>query len=116
VLRYPAIFLFAFFLAIGPGAAEQAHLRQVNRFWAAHRGTIESENKTPSRRVPVRAPAHDPSTCIVCMALHAAIGESPAHPIELANLPRSGKVAFERFPFFVVRANIRETTRGPPSV
>jgi hypothetical protein len=116
VLKYPALFFFSLFLALGPGAVEQAHLRQANQFWAEHRAGALGQGKTPLRQVPSRGPVHDPSTCIVCMTLHAAIGSIGVHPVDVSVLLPGGTLLPKAVSASGVRLIIAENSRGPPVV
>ncbi len=70
VFRAPIIFLLSTFLSIGPNFFERLHIAEVNRA-LARIPVPKVATRSPLKRMPVRPPVHDPSTCVICALIHA---------------------------------------------
>jgi hypothetical protein len=114
VFRYPAIFLLNVFLVIGPGFFDRLHVAQVN--WAlAHLPTPKIATHSPLTRLPVRPPVHDPSTCAICIALHAPMAMQIWSAPSVAPVARVGFVCDDSRLAFVPIGISVEHCRGPPA-
>jgi hypothetical protein len=114
VFRYPAIFLLNVFLVLGPGVFERQHLAEANRA-LLHLPAPKVATNSPLKRLPVRPPVHDPSTCAICIALHAPMAAQIWSAPSLAPVARAGFVCDDsRLPFVPIRISA-EHCRGPPA-
>lgn len=118
VFRYPGILLVGLFLVAGPTPFERIHLAEVSRFWA-QRAALEAKTLaggTPLQRMPAKAPVHDPSTCPICIALHAAVTVQHTRPRVLTPLVRLGYCSGELVRQCEIRLASPLQCRGPPLV
>jgi len=114
VFRYPAIFLLNLFLVIGPNFFDRLHQAEANRA-LAHLPAPKLASNSPLKRLPVRPPVHDPSTCAICIALHAPMATQVWSAPSLAPIARMGYVCDDsRLAFVPVRISA-EQCRGPPA-
>jgi hypothetical protein len=116
LLRYPAIFLLGVFFSFGPGPFERIHLAAVNRSWLLARQAMDrgERSKSPLKRLPVRPPQHDPSTCIICAMLHAPLTVQVIPPVSLAPMARLGYLQAESPEKVHFNFTTCENCRGPP--
>jgi hypothetical protein len=114
VFRYPAIFLLNVFLVLGPGFFQRQHLAEANRA-LAHLPALKVASSSPLKRLPVRPPVHDPSTCAICIALHAPIATQIWSAPSLGPIARIGFVCDDSRPAFVPIRISAEQCRGPPA-
>jgi hypothetical protein len=115
VFRYPAIFLIATFLSIGPNYFQRVHQTEVDQALAKI-ATPRAVGNAPLKRVPVRPPVHDPASCPVCIALHAPIDGHLAPAPSLQPIDRIGSVAQYLPAAFTPIHVAAEQCRGPPAV
>jgi hypothetical protein len=116
VLRYPAIFLIGVFFTLGPAPFERLHLAEANQSWSRAEAAMIAGSHSPLKRLPVRPPVHDPSTCVICAILHAPVAMQQVPPIALGPTARLGSLPIEspnEFHFIYIAA---EQCRGPPAV
>jgi hypothetical protein len=115
VFRYPAIFLLNVFLVLGPGFFERLHLAEANRA-LPHLPAPKVQSNSPLKRLPVRPPVHDPSTCAICIALHGPMATQVCSAPPLGPVARIGFVCDDSPQAFVPIRISAEQCRGPPAV
>ena len=116
MLRYPAIFLVGVFFTLGPAPFERLHIAEANRSWHLPAQVADSTSASPLKRLPVRPPVHDASTCIICAMLHAPMTAQQAPPVSLALMARVGYLPVESSHQFHFIFASCEHCRGPPAV
>jgi hypothetical protein len=116
VLRYPAIFLVGLFFAMGPAPFERLHVAAANRSLARMKLVTERGSHSGSKPLPVRPPIHDPSTCVICAALHAPLTAQYLPPVSLGPIALVGYLRVEASSNYVPVSMTAEQCRGPPSV
>jgi hypothetical protein len=116
--RFLLALLVSTTLAMGPGPLQKLHESTIDHFWQQHAAllaSVEGHPRTPPDRLPGR-PAHDPSKCNFCIALHAPLlvelaATSVTRPGAcFGNLPLCASPQY--FSGFVTSSNCR----GPPVV
>jgi hypothetical protein len=116
VFRYPAIFLIGVFFTLGPAPFERLHLAEANRSWARCKPVTAGGSDSRAKRLPVRPPLHDPSTCVICAMLHAPLTAQHVPPIVLGPTARLGYLSVEFPSQYSPICIAAEQCRGPPSV
>ncbi|MGD0464167.1 MAG: hypothetical protein ABSB74_16925 [Tepidisphaeraceae bacterium] len=114
MLRYPVIFLIGIFLTLGPAPFERLHLAEANRSWARVK-PVTAGGSHPAKRLPVRPPVHDPSTCAICVMLHAPLTAQHSPPMPLGPTARLGYSPVESPLQYSPICTAAEQCRGPPS-
>jgi len=115
VLRYSAIFLIGIFFTLGPAPFERLHLADANRSWARIKLATTGGSDSRTKRLPVRPPAHDPSTCVICAMLHAPLASQQSPPTPLGPTARLGYLSVDLPSQYLPRCIAAEQCRGPPS-
>jgi hypothetical protein len=103
MFRTPAIFLLATFLSLGSTFFERIHLGEVNRAIASIPAP-KIASHSPLKRVPVKPPIHDPSTCVICLTLHASV---TAQAWSIPSLDPAARIGF-------VAPELRTTVQSHP--
>jgi hypothetical protein len=113
VFRYPALFLLTLFFLIGTGPFDRAHAAEVQRELDAIPAPRLPAN-SPLRKLPQRYPLHNPATCSICIAIHAAttIDTSPALTISMFAM--TGRISIDPPSSPTPTTLIAEQSRAPP--
>jgi hypothetical protein len=114
VFRHPATFLIAIVLSIGPSYFQRVHESQVNQSLAKI-APPKVAGHTPLKRLPVRAPVHDPASCPICVALHAPILGQFAVAPSMQPVDCIGSVPLSLPESFHSIAIAADHCRGPPA-
>jgi hypothetical protein len=115
VLRYPAIFLVGLFFALGPAPFERAHLNAANRSVARIKLVARRGAHSGSKPLPVRPPIHNPSTCVICAALHSPVIAHYLPPTEVGPTAFVGYLSFGVSWNYAPVSIAAEQCRGPPT-
>ena len=114
MFRYPVIFLISTCLSIGSNFFERIHMAEVNQALAQIAAPKLAAN-SPLKRLPDKAPVHDPATCPICIALHAPVAAQLASVPSLQPIDRVGQIApYLPTAFDPVKISA-EQCRGPPA-
>jgi hypothetical protein len=115
VFRKPALFLIGLFFTLGPTPFERLHLAEANQSWARIKLAMPGRPDAASKRLPVRPPVHDPSTCVICAVLHAPLTAQHLPPIILGPAARLGYLSVESPSEYSPLSIAAEQCRGPPN-
>jgi hypothetical protein len=113
MFRGPIVFLLSTFLSLGPSFFNRLHAEEVNRA-LARIPVPHVLTHSPLKRMPVRQPVHDPSTCAICLLIHASVTVQTCAMPSLGPIALLGRVPGENS---LVISPIRvapQQCRGPP--
>jgi hypothetical protein len=115
VFRYPALALIGIFLATGPAPFQQAHVAAANRAWQRQAAAFpRPDSKIPLKHLPNQPPAHDSSTCAICIQLHAPMMAFSVALICLQPTARLGNLPLDPCPKLTFIRQAPQNCRGPP--
>jgi len=113
MFRAPVVFLLTTFLSLGPTLFERLHLAEVNRA-LAQIPIPRVVTHSPLKRMPVRQPMHDPSTCAICILIHAVVATHHSATLSLAPIALLGRIAPESSLLISPLRLAPQQCRGPP--
>ncbi|HEY1922015.1 MAG TPA: hypothetical protein VGG44_04560 [Tepidisphaeraceae bacterium] len=115
MLRYPAIILVGLFFALGPAPFERLHVNEANKSLARMKALMDRDSHSGSKRSPAHPPTHDPSTCVICAALHSPLTAHHLPTVNVGPIALLGYLRVDASSRYSPISITAEQCRGPPS-